>query len=231
MQLKHILAEVKNYIFPSYCLKCHKEGEWVCAACFARLDFSGVYCCPRCHKISQAGRNCEACKDKVDSFLTAQIALAAYEEDSLLGNIIRSLKYYYADDLKLIIDKIIAEFLARTGVLNNFDYIVPIPLHRKRLAERGFNQAEIIAKILARHLDKPMSQALDRVRQTLQQAKLSREARLKNLVDAFKIKEKISGNILLVDDVFTTGSTMQEAAKVLREAGVNKVVGFSLARG
>jgi len=228
MQLKQIWREVKDYVFPIHCLQCQKEGEWVCSDCLATIDLSGIYACPVCHRDQIGGVCCQGCVS--NSFLDSQIALAEYSEKSLVGNIIQNLKYYYAEDLQMIIKKIMVKSKFDL-TLANVEYVVPIPLHKKRIAERGFNQAEVIAKLLAEYLHKPMLEALQRVKGTAQQAKLGKEARLKNMVKAFAIKEPIRGQVILVDDVFTTGSTMQEAAKVLRQSGVEKIYGFSLARG
>ena len=224
------LNKIKDYIFPIFCLGCKKEGEWVCDICFKKINLFGIFACPVCHKNTENGTVCSPCA--VESFLYSHIAIGKYEEDSLLGKVIQTLKYSWAEDVVSSIDKIIENFVENNKELFfNIDFVVPVPLHNKRYVERGFNQAELIAKILADKINKPLSNILERKRYTLQQAKLGREDRLKNLQDAFMLKESVQGNIILVDDVFTTGSTIQECAKVLKNSGINKVVGFSLARG
>ena len=108
-------------------------------------------------------------------------------------------------------------------------------MHPRKYAERGFNQSEKIANLLSGLSQKPVVDSLKRNRYTNPQAKFNRQERLQNLDDAFDfiykrddLKDK---NILLVDDVFTTGSTMQECAKILKMNNLGKVIGFSLARG
>lgn len=228
-----LYQHIKDYVFPVYCLGCQKEGEWICNDCFGNISLAGVFCCPVCHKETVAGICCEACQE--NSFLNSQMAATSYKEASLIGKVIQALKYQYAEDVEVVIKDIIKQFVdGRTGLFNEINFIVPVPLHRKRYVERGFNQAEKIAKILAGVLNKPMEDILQRTRHTGQQAKLKREERLENLKNAFEIKNDFAvknKTILLVDDVFTTGSTMQECAKILKGGGVEKIMGFSVARG
>ena len=229
-QVLVFLNKIKDYIFPVFCLGCKKEGEWLCDKCFEKIDLSGIFDCPVCHKNTEFGVCCLPCGG--ESFLDKHLAVTKYEEDGLVGSVIQTLKYSWAEDVLSAIDKIISKFVDENrDLFMNIDCVVPVPLHQKRYVERGFNQAELIAKILADKINKPLKNILTRQRHTSQQAKLGREERLENLKDAFVIKKVVRGNILLVDDVFTTGSTIQECAKVLKNSGVDKVVGFSLARG
>ena len=117
------------------------------------------------------------------------------------------------------------------GVLSEIDLVVPVPLHRRRLAERSFNQARLLADILGQRIRRPVVDLLRRERYTLQQAKLSREERQGNVHHAFVRSNFQADAILLVDDVFTTGATMQECARVLKDNGAKRVIGFSMARG
>jgi competence protein ComFC len=228
-QMLVFLNKIKDYIFPVFCLGCKKEGEWVCYDCFLKINLDGVFCCPVCHKNTIFGIYCDECGN--NSFLDSHIAVTKYQEDGLVGKVIQTLKYSWAEDVVFAIDKIIGNFVDNNKELFiDIDCVVPIPLHHKRYVERGFNQAESIAKILADKINKPLKNILERERYTLQQAKLGREDRLKNLKDAFILKESISGNVLLVDDVFTTGSTIQECAKMFKNNNT-KIIGFSLGRG
>ena len=164
--------------------------------------------------------------------MSSHIAVVLYREDKLIGKIVHSWKYRYAEELKDVLEELIGDFIVDKDYLfSDIDYIIPIPLHKKRLAERGFNQAQILADILGQELGRPVSEVLEREQYTVQQARLDKGQREKNVRSAFVSVSHVSGNILLVDDVFTTGSTMQEAAKVLLESGAEKVRGFSLARG
>ena len=126
-------------------------------------------------------------------------------------------------------------FLLREG--NRFkesDVLVPIPLARKKLKNRGYNQAEEIAKKLGKELKIPVIiDCLIKIRENLPQMELSKEERQENIKGVFEIKnkEKIQGKkILLVDDVYTTGATMEECAKVLKQAGAREIWGVVVAR-
>ncbi|MFA5211365.1 MAG: ComF family protein [Patescibacteria group bacterium] len=231
-----IIKFVKDILFPIFCLSCEKvEETYLCEKCFEKLDFSGVFECSVCHKKSHFGEVCNKCKIKTS--LDFEIAIFEYQEKYLIAKILHEFKYNFVEDLKNILEIFIDNFLQKNlDYFLDIDFIVPIPLHKKRFAERGFNQSEIIAKILAKKINKPVLNFLKRNRYTLQQAKLDREGRLKNLEDSFEIIKNIdfdleNKNILLVDDVFTTGTTMGEAAKILKQNKIKIVKGFTIGRG
>jgi competence protein ComFC len=223
------ITVLKDIFFPAQCLGCGSEGEFVCKECFKTLDCSGVFCCPICHIETRGGGYCVACKQ---SYIDRHVAIAFYKESELVGKILHAFKYQYIEDIKNILEKIIKDFLDKYNV--EVDIIIPVPLHKRRYVERGFNQSDIIAGIVGNMLDIPVENILKRDRHTKQQAKLKRNQRLENLKDAFILKKDVyvrGKKILLIDDVFTTGSTIQECAKVFKKAGVKEVVGFSVARG
>ncbi|GAX62065.1 amidophosphoribosyltransferase [Candidatus Scalindua japonica] len=124
--------------------------------------------------------------------------------------------------------------LLHQEVIGEIDLIVPVPLHWKKKQERGFNQSELMAKEISKKLSIPISiNNLHRVKNTLSQTQLSRSQRQKNVKDAFKIKNPeifIKKNVLLVDDVLTTGITASECAKSLKNTGTSKVFLIALAR-
>lgn len=223
---------IQEYLFPLFCLSCKKEGAWVCNECFLRrIDISGVFYCPVCHSVSPDGVACIACRDI--SSLSRHVALMPYQEGVLVAELLHTLKYNFAESVVPVFGHCITLFLTeQKHVLDGVDVIVPIPLHARRFAERGFNQAEKIAASLSHHAAIPMSNNIVRSRKTLQQALLSKEEREKNVQDVFVAKQSFTGKtVLLVDDVYTTGSTMQACAKALLLAGAREVRGFSIARG
>jgi len=229
--LSFLYKTVKDTLFPVFCFGCKTEGEWVCEACFGKLDVSGVFDCPVCHASTVAGVSCVSCRDV--SNIRSQISIMKYEERGLVGKMIHALKYFHAEDVKEIFDKIISQFMRENrDLLAHIDVVAPVPLHRRRYAERGFNQATLIARTVAREFDVPLDECVKRVRYTKQQVKLSKQGRVKNVADAFVCKKDMSGkHVLLVDDVFTTGSTVQSCAEVILDVGASEVHGFSVARG
>ncbi len=126
------------------------------------------------------------------------------------------------------------EVLEREGLLENVDLIIPVPLHRKREKSRGYNQAALLSSALSELTGVPwLSEALVRTRNTPPQVSLQAAERITNLKGAFKVKkaEKVAGRVvLLVDDVFTTGSTLRECAGELSKAGAREVRAATLAR-
>lgn len=121
------------------------------------------------------------------------------------------------------------EYLHEHGV----ELLIPIPLHKKRRKERGYNQAEILAKEISRHTGIPFdSYVLKRTKSTNPQKKLDNKERMKNIKGAFTIGKKIMAeNVALIDDIYTTGSTIDEAASVLRNAGVSNVYFLTISIG
>lgn len=134
-----------------------------------------------------------------------------------------------------LLGEIMADFANKNINSHEIDLIVPIPLHPVKLRERQFNQSEALATYLAKKLNKKIiKDRIKRIKYTLPQTELKREDRLKNVKDAFLAKRHNGfedRTILLIDDVFTTGATLHECAKSLKNAGAKKVIAFALARG
>ncbi|MBU1901115.1 hypothetical protein KKG82_01995 [Patescibacteria group bacterium] len=187
--------------------------------------------CPICQIDQEFGQVCISCRAL--SNLKQHIALCPYDMDLVLVQAIDRVKYQFEEDCIQYVEEGIKQLLEKyPEVYEKIDVVVAIPLHKKRYAERGFNQSEYIASILAKQLNISQQKLLQRTRQTKQQALCNKEDRLLNVKDAFAYisQEHVGENILLVDDVYTTGATMQEAARVLKEQG-HSVWGFSVARG
>lgn len=111
---------------------------------------------------------------------------------------------------------------------------VPVPLYSKKLRKRGYNQAELLAKFLAKQVQLPVASLLERTKKTHTQVGLNKTERKANIAGAFQVNKKVKqppSAVLLIDDVLTTGSTLSEAASVLKRAGVKKVWGITLAQG
>jgi len=224
---------IKDYVFPIFCLNCDKEGSWLCTNCIKKLNTRGGFSCPICSGVNPLTITCKDCLEQ--SFLCSVVSIFEYKEGEVISKLIYNLKYQYAEEvlstLKILVDNFIDINLK---VFDNVDMVTFVPLHKKRKAERGFNQAEKIAEIISTKIDKPLLEILFRSRNTPRQARLDRKERLKNVSDAFVVKDNVvidNKNILLVDDVFTTGTTMQECARVIKSKNSNLVHGFTLARG
>lgn len=227
-----IKKETIDTIFPIFCVGCGKEGGWLCNECENTIIPTNNQFCPKCNKKTLFGEVCEKCKNK--SYLDGLISFGFYH-NPILRKLITNLKYNNAKEIIKNIDKFILKFLNKYSFEFNDYIVVPIPLHKKRKWLRGFNQAELISNIIAKKLKLPVNcDLVERNVFTLEQTKISNVDRLENTLNAFgcidkgMIKDK---NFLLVDDVYTTGATMQECAKILKENGAKKVEGMVLARG
>ncbi len=226
---------LKDVLFPKHCLECGQEGEWICQKCLKilRLVVKPQFFCPRCYKDNFSGRTCPDCQPQ--SPLDRAVAAVQYEE-RLVSQLVKLLKYNYVEEVGAIFGRLIEDFGRQNPTFLSApaeEYlIVPVPLHRRRYVWRGFNQAEILARYWSDALKIELdSRLLARQRHTRTQVGLTGEQRRKNLVGAFAVKKPLlKAKIILVDDVFTTGSTLQECARVLKSAGAQEVWGLTLAR-
>ena len=230
-----------DLLFPKFCLGCRKEGTYLCDDCRTLLDiaeFDYCLCDTKPQRIppEQRSGKCSRCQDKKLSGLYSALP---YKENQLTKKLIHQFKYQpYLKDLAKTLASILVEHFVIAG--KNTDEIwensilVPAPLSKKKLKERGYNQSEELAKELSKILKIPViSDNLTKIRHTKPQMELKKEQREKNLENAFQIKnpaEFAGKKIFLVDDVYTTGSTMQECARVLRGAGAKQVWGTTIAR-
>ena len=209
-----------------------KEGAVLCSVCEQQITMPGVFLCPGCGEETAGGRRCTRC---IDYPIFAHMAAGSYTRESLLADAIEAMKYQYIEQIGDILHRHVAHCVnAHISYFDDVDVIVPVSLHRRRHAERGFNQADIIATMLGEILSIPIQKVLVRTRPTQQQASLGKNARIRNVKSAFVLKsgsDIISQRILLVDDVYTTGSTMHACAVALEVGEPSKIRGFSLARG
>ncbi len=228
-----------NLFFPPICVNCQKEGSYLCQDCFSLIDFSNQQYCPFCQKpkIVLDGKTCPTCKKSKK--LTGLFSAAPYK-NFIIKKLIKQFKYSpYVKDLAKTLAFLIIHHLQ---LLENTQQVfaeketilIPVPLTRKKQKQRGFNQTEEIGKELSKFLAVPLiNNTLTKIKETLPQIELSSKERKENIKGVFfckepeKVKNKI---ILLIDDVFTTGATMEECAKVLKKAGAKQVWGITIAR-
>jgi len=228
--LEGVLKHCKDILFPVFCVECGGEGEWWCEKCLGKKKVQPMHWCPGCANEVAAGKRCEACK--AVAYLDGVTALFNYEEGTPVAKLIHHFKYRYVREIGEIWRNLLTS-------IPSLGAIIPIPLHPRRERERGFNQAKLLAEILSDELKiAGHSAAIDddnlvRKRFTRQQARLSKEERLENVTDAFiwRGQSPAPRLALLVDDVYTTGATMQECARVLKQHGTERVWGFVLGRG
>jgi ComF family protein len=214
-------------LLPRDCVLCLAPSgdELLCASCAASLPRLSAERCPVCALPTTASNICGACLKKVPHFDATQ---AVFRYEFPVDRLIQSLKYSH----RLASADFFGHELARIATPLRPDLILPVPLAAPRLAERGFNQALEIARPLARSLDVPLEIShIHRRRDTTPQAGLPWKERAKNIRHAFECQLDLTGKrLLVVDDVMTTGATLDEVARLLKAHGAAYVENRVLAR-
>jgi len=222
-----------DLVYPACCILCKnplsalEKTNRLCFACQAKLQKNRPPFCRRCSRPLE-NPNHRICRNCQETPLEFDQAWCAFLFNEPMQKLLHIFKYGHKTSLRhFFIDGIMSFTRDYQIHLNEFDLIVPIPLHPTRLRERGYNQSALIADMLAEELNIPVDKRnLQRVRHTPNQARLSQKERWTNVKAAFKIKPHNNfrqKNILLVDDLFTTGATVSQAAKTLKAAGAAKV--------
>lgn len=184
--------------------------------------------CPLCNMITSKGRACVACQKR--HFLNGVLSVG-YFKDERLKKIIHAFKYQDLFSLKDYLAGELLELINKEGL--EFDLVSYVPLSKKRMIRRGYNQSQMIASELSQLTGVCLYQGLIKNKETKTQVGLTRKERIKNLEGAFivKNKERLEGKkIVLIDDVITTGATLDQCAQVLKIAGAKKVWGLTIAK-
>lgn len=204
--------------------------------CFHKIALiSKPYCekCGRPLRLDVAGKRiCDQC-ETTPYFFEKSRSVAIYE--GALREYLADLKYRYRPELGEALGELLVEWFKFHQVFGKIDLIIPIPIHHQKMVIRGYNQAELLANPLQRYLGiKQKSDIMIRHVFTETQNSLHKEARFNNVRGAFQVKNALevsNSNILLVDDIFTTGATVSEAARILLRAGASRVNVLTLATG
>lgn len=241
--LKKITTFILDTLFPVACFFCQKKDFWLCDECLNKISLLPFQLCPYCEKeASSGGHICEKCKKRALEKntplpLDALICAVKYSD---ISRFVHLFKYNFISDLGAPLGKIIIKNFLKNN-LPLPDLIIPIPIHKRKLKWRGFNQAEILAQTVSQNLTPgfilPVClNILIRQKNTRAQIKIKNYSeRLANVRDIFAILPKKEDllrdkKILLIDDIATTGATLFECAKNLKSAGAKKVYGAVIAR-
>lgn len=217
------------FIFPRRCPICHEVvedmGQLACDICRTRLSFVREPSCRKCGKplILEEEEYCRDCIRKKHGYRQAK---APFVYGRVMQRSIAEFKYHGRREYAAFYAEEILRKCAGEMMLWNAEALIPIPLHSSRKRKRGFNQAELLAKELSRRAGIPVdSRLLFRVKKTRAQKDLNDQERLENLKNAFSVRKRKNPykNVILVDDIYTTGSTVDAAAEELKKQGVQNV--------
>lgn len=238
--LKNFLLDL---IFPRYCLGCKKELEskqpsQVCDGCFDKINLNSGIQCHICGLRNPQG-TCQKCRKKTP--LKGLFSAGRYE-DPILKEMIHLFKYQSVEPLKKPLAELIINYLKKENLADKLanSVLIPVPLTLKRKLARGFNQSELLAKEIGAFLNCPSVNLLKRKKFSGAQAEISDwQERKENISGAFVLAPDTNiigfGNlynkVILVDDVATSGATLEEAAMVLKNAGIKEIYGLVVAKG
>jgi len=251
---------VLDLIFPVECLACGQEGTWLCSKCFRKLEFKPAQYCLHCKEENKLGEFCLSCRSQYDLdgvwiagvyeepiiakliknlkyCFVRDIAedlgkfLVLFLRDLINKNQINKIDLAYRADWRKF--ELAGQF---PKILFNFkqNLVMPVPLSNRRERWRGFNQAEAISRVMADYFNLDLSiNELVRIKHKKPQVKLSERQRRNNVAGCFSWQgNNLAGrNVIMVDDVVTTGSTLNECAKVLKGNGAGEVWGLVIAKG
>lgn len=237
MSFLHFLFDsLFSILFPKECIGCGALGTVWCERCRAKVEISTAYLCPGCFKQTIEGVRHDECREKVslDGFVTAldwkdkrvkdAIHLLKYEGVVKLAGYLAGFLYAKVQNSPLFF-----RFISECHAL------VPVPLHRRRLLFRGYNQSELLARELSKNISFTLrTDIVNKARRSKTQTKLKGQERFKNVSETFELSDSVDvsgARIVLLDDVVTSGATMNEIAKVLKRNGASLVWGLAVTRG
>lgn len=226
-----------DIFFPPLCINCQKylnrgSSFSICADCFSQIRINNTFFCPICR--NRLAENKKTCHPQADYFLAA----AGNYNDIILQDLIHHFKYKNLKGLAPILGDLLTKYLQI--LFRNLDLeirnfiITPIPLNRRRERERGFNQAKLLAQTISKNFNLALVEALKRIKNTKSQANTKdHEERSKNIAGCFTVISPAliqNKNIILIDDVFTSGATINEAVRILKSNGAKKIITLVLAK-
>ena len=217
-----------DLLFPPHCIGCRQAGAWLCADCLAQIPRVEPPFCARCGNAVATGGLCARCRTAP---LQIECIRSAVYFEGVLREAVHRLKYYGRTALAEPLGGLMVAYWVQHPM--PADVIVPVPLHTARLRERGYNQAALLAREMACRVGLALNeQTLVRRRATASQVKLDARQRKENVRDAFRCSDNaLTGKqVLLIDDVCTTGATLAACAVALHEGGARSVQALTLAR-
>ena len=240
-----MLEKIINFIFPLLCASCGGylnpdagPGIRLCGDCREKFTYIKPLFCRKCGlPLESGGEHCFSCLAQArhpQGKIYYEYLRGVCEFEGISKDLIHSFKYRGKQYLGKTLGMMLASYMQTEDELRSADIITPVPLHWYKKFRRGYNQSELLAKEVSSFYLKPLvTDGIYRKKHTRPQVALKRPERIRNLSGAFALKkpEQFSGKkILLIDDVSTTGETINQCAKLLKEAGALRVYGLAFAR-
>lgn len=240
--LKSLLADFAGLIYPDVCQICETEHAtasqgYVCEKCRGKIKYIEPPFCKQCGKPYEGSITMDfICGDCKSSRIYFDRARSVARYDDVIKKVVHLYKYRGALWVEPLLFKMLLEYVEKELNYNDWDAIIPVPLHFVKYNERGFNQAERLSAFLSKSTGIQLNtRLLKRVKYTETQTTLDRTKRGENVKNAFAVSDNsmwLKGKrLILIDDVMTTGATVNECAKVLRRAGAVEIAVWTVARG
>lgn len=209
------------------------QDKYICPVCEKSIKKLEPPLCAKCSKPMDYSESSDICKECFSQERYFETSKSLYVYEGLIKKAIYSYKYYNKPYFYKLFGKMLLDYMISNNY-TSFDFITSVPLHPSKMRKRGYNQSELLARYISNEFRIPYLDALKRTKKTLKQSEMSKEERRKNLKKAFAAKKcaekAINSQVLLVDDIYTTGSTVEECSKVLIDYGISKVYVITIAR-
>lgn len=226
--LQALGSKVLDLLFPPRCVNCKQANGALCPACLASVQPIRTFTCAHCgYPLPTATAPCPECR--VRPLTITRIQAAVWHQDALRAAV-HALKYYRRRDVAVPLARFLVDRIAQSDA--PYDFVTSVPLHPTRELARGYNQAELLAEHAAASCNMKYIRVLERTRETADQIGLDGKARQLNVANAFRANSGLvtCKTILLIDDVTTTGATLEACASALLTAGAHAVYGLAVAR-
>lgn len=234
-EIKSIILDI---LFPPVCLGCQKylekKDDFICDDCYCSIKLNNTLFCPVCQaRLAENKKICNHGSEKSNEF-PYLLAAASNYDDQIIRNLVHCYKYKNFNGISAVLGDILNDYVQTANLPVNDFSVSYIPLHFIRENNRGFNQSKLLAEIISKNFNLELVDVLVKTKNNPPQAKSkNREERKNNISGAFQAinPEKINDkNIVLIDDVYTSGATMSEAAHVLKQNGANKIIALVVAK-
>lgn len=217
-----------DWVFPPHCLGCGNEGEIICSECYATIKRVPANVCPYCNAYVSTSGHCPNCGNRKPPY-------NQYRAFAFYGGVIREAVHHLKYQNDVGVARVLAGYLLKVIQAENWeiDLVVPVPLSKHKQDQRGYNQAERLALPVAEALRIPLStDALLRIKENASQVDLDVQSRRDNVRGVFEANPVLvkGKKILLIDDVFTTGATLESASQALKDAKSDLVYAVTVGR-